>query len=226
MHFLFSFFINYSWGDMMRRFSVKNKNCQETYAVRFLVETATSRRYACVGDRSVLVATGIYPVLTVVPTDIDGEILAMLRDRAERLNRCYRRVIKAFLEWCMGAAADAAKKDYDAMGERAPYCFRRREFLCNITTEVSEVSLDLARLGSTGVFRSRRGQNSRLHVTVRVSQGVSRSHDTECFFERRDVWRLPDVTMERLARRRRSALRHRGLGDGANDGDAVSEGNA
>ena len=193
---------------MMRRFSVKNRKRQESCTAHFLVETATLRRYACMGDRSVLSATGVYPVLTVAPTDAEGEVLVILRDHAERFNCYYRQAVEAFLEWCMGEVAETVKKEYTAMGEKAAYCFRRRELLCNMTTDCSEVTIDLVRLGSTTRYWTRRGQHRLLSVSVRVSRGISRSTDAECFFEMQEIWRLPDVTIEGRARSMRATRHH------------------
>ena len=214
---------------MMRRYSVKNKTCREAFVARFLIETATSRRYVCVGERSILVATGVYPVLTVAPTDADRDMLAALRDRAERFNRCYRHVVEAFLDWCTEDGAIVAREAYFAMGARAPYCFRRHEYLCNITTVESEVSLDTVRLWSTRVLRIRRGTAHGLHVSIKAEKSADRLHDVQCFFERDDTWRLPDVTMVRSerggARRAISARagkyrQRRMTGDSGRDGNS------
>lgn len=205
----------------MRLFPVKNKQSQEICTARYSIESATCRRYACVGERSVLAATGVYPVLTVSSVDADGEVLAVLREDAERFNRCYRRAVEAFLDWCMEVAADEARRAYAAMGSRAPYCFRRHELLCNITTEESAVSLDLARLGSTSLLRARGGTGESLHVNVSVMSGVSKSIDIQRIFERYDTWRLPHVTMERPARRACRIGRQGVSGEIGADGSAV-----
>ena len=135
------------------------------------------RRLIRVGACPVLEITVTYPILS-------GEDPAC---PVEVFNSAYRRMTEAFLYWGETAFGELAAGDFAEAGSGAGYRFDRRVLVCRMEADMAE-----------------EGDGGRIRVTRSVWSGTRRTGQKTVLPEVVDVWRLPELTLQKLTVQNRS----------------------
>lgn len=132
-----------------------------------------------------LIRVGACPVLEITVTypALSGEDPAC---PAEVFNSTYRRMAEAFLYWGESAFGALAAGDFAEAGAGAGYRFDRRVLVCRMEADME---------GD--------GDGGRIRVTRSVWSGTRRTGQGTVLPEAVDLWRYPELTLQRPGGRSR-----------------------
>lgn len=136
-----------------------------------------------------LIRVGACPVLEITVTypTLSGEDPAC---PVEVFNSAYRRMTEAFLYWGETAFGELAANDFAEAGPGAGYRFDRRVLVCRMEADMAE-----------------EGDGSRIRVTRSVWSGTRRTGQGTVLPEAVDLWRLPELTLQKSGVRNRPPRR-------------------
>ena len=150
-----------------------------------------SELHAMISDRQIhrIFRAGACPVLELT---VNYPFLEQEGTAANRFNETYFGLGEKLLEWTQETLLKTALADYESAGMGAAYRFDRRFLLCDMRA----FPMDTADGGEVTFLR----------VTRLLQTGSRRGGVTERQVSSEDIWRWPELTLERASPRRKFRL--------------------